>query len=358
MAEHQLPKLNTGVRFPSPAPTGAPGATFAGVTSSVLHVAVETVEPGCLEVTWQLEGPPASVDIGVGPTPDRIDHVHTVTAAAGTSSTELTDLGPGRHFVSVSPHEGGSAVIAADRRVLFEGLQNFRDLGGYATADGTMTRWGRVFRSDALHKLTPADLREFERLGMKSVFDLRSDEERSTHPNPFDSLQLAIVGRSTEAAQDPVDALEIGVDGERMLRDIYIGMFEHSAPLFGRLFSGLLESDGLPAVFHCHAGKDRTGVAAALVLLALHVERDVVLDDYELTARYRRFEHQQDSFERLVARGLSPEAAAGVLTAPRWTMSDALDALEDLYGGADSFLTDRAGLTTGDLDRLRALLTQ
>jgi len=130
----------------------------------------------------------------------------------------------------------------------------------------------------------------------------------------------------------------------------------HSGPLFGRLIGTLAEPDGLPAVFHCHAGKDRTGIVAALVLLAIGVDRETVLDDYELTAHYRKFEHQQDSFANMLNRGLSPEVAAGVLSTPRWAMSDAIDALEDDHGGIEQYLTSEVGLSTAQLDALRDAL--
>jgi protein-tyrosine phosphatase len=110
----------------------------------------------------------------------------------------------------------------------------------------------------------------------------------------------------------------------------------------------------VPAVFHCHGGKDRTGVVAAVLLLALGVDRETVLDDYEATRRYRRIEHQQDSLAGMLANGVSPEAAAGVLGTPRWAMAAAVDAVGEMPGGVDGYLTTLAGLTTGDLDALRA----
>src|SRR5207245_953914 len=82
-------------------------------------------------------------------------------------------------------------------------------------------------------------------------------------------------------------------DGGQLLRDLYIGMLLHSAPLFGVLLTGFVEPTNRPAVFHCHAGKDRTGIAAALLLLAVGVDRETILDDYELTRRYRTPDHQQ-----------------------------------------------------------------
>ena len=86
-------------------------------------------------------------------------------------------------YVSVSPTGGGSGLVGAERRVLLEGAVNFRDLGGYATTDGRRTRWGLVFRSDAFHALTDEDRKRFSELGLRVIYDLRSDGERVSHPN-------------------------------------------------------------------------------------------------------------------------------------------------------------------------------
>ena len=242
------------------------------------------------------------------------------------------------------------------RRLEFEGVENFRDLGGYPTADGGHTVWGQIFRSDSLHKLSPSDLVAFERMGVRMVYDLRGDEERSTHPNPFDSVQLAVVGQPRNGDRRTIEAaaFRAASDGEQLLRDLYIGMLLHSAPLFGVLLTGFVEPTNRPAVFHCHAGKDRTGIAAALLLLAVGVDRETILDDYELTRRYRTPDHQQDSLANLLALGMSPEAAAGVMTAPRWAMQDALDAIDSDFGGIDAYLTGPAGMTPSSLRELRA----
>ncbi|MDY7099841.1 MAG: tyrosine-protein phosphatase [Actinomycetota bacterium] len=320
----------------------------------VTRVAVEPAEPGSLTVSWELDGEPAAVDIGVGPTPDAIDHTHTVTVKPPATSARLDGLAPGRHYVSVGTTGSATALIAAERRIPFEGLQNFRDLGGYR-ADGGHTRWGLVFRSDGLHKLTGTDLIAFERLGIRVVYDLRNETERSDHPNPVASIHLPVVGRPPGAVSPLAEPTEVRstADGERLLRDMYVGMLAHSAPLFGRILGGLVEDDGMPALFHCHAGKDRTGMTAALLLLALGVDAEDILDDYELTRRYRLFEHQQDSYENMLANGLPHEAALGVLGGPRWTMAAALDDVDSTHGGIEAYLTGPAGMTAVQLDALR-----
>ncbi|HZM39976.1 MAG TPA: tyrosine-protein phosphatase [Acidimicrobiales bacterium] len=327
--------------------------------TTVARVEVDTHGDGRALVRWELEGAPVAVDVATGPTPDHIDHTHEATVPAGQTELRVTGRDGGRLFVSVSPHGTGPAVVAADRRVPFEGIQNFRDLGGYATRSGEVVRWGLVFRADALHGLSTGDLALYGELGLRVVYDLRRDMEREQLPNPVPSRPLTITGQppGTEPASLTEDAARFTTaDGERFLLEMYLGLLEHSAGQIGELYTGLAQRDGLPAVFHCHGGKDRTGIVAALLLEALGVERETVLDDYELTARYRRREHQESTYGRLREAGLSPEAAAGVLSAPRWAMAQALDDLDRRYGGIETYLTGPAGLAAADLQVLRERL--
>jgi protein-tyrosine phosphatase len=320
--------------------------------------AVVEARDGGLLVRWTLDGEDVGVDIGVGPSPEAIDHAHTLTVPAGERSILIEPVGPapGRHYVSVAPHGEGGAVVAAERRVPFEGVTNFRDLGGYPTTDGRRTRWGLVFRSDALHRFTSEDRRLYEVLGLHAVYDLRGDEERDLHPNPFPSVEISLLSRPADASPPDRSDREDAVAGEQMLRDMYGGLLAHAGPTFGRLLGGLAEPDALPAVIHCTGGKDRTGMTAALLLELLGVPRQQVLDDYELTSQYRLREHQTESYEGMLAAGMAPEAAAAVLGCPRWAMAGALKELDDTYGGINAYLTGPAGLDPATLERLRRAL--
>jgi protein-tyrosine phosphatase len=325
----------------------------------VSAAAVET-EGDALLVRWELTGnQDAPVNIGVGPTPDAIDHAHVLTVPGRLGQVRIDGHGAGRHYVSISPHDGSGALIVAERRVPFEGVSNFRDLGGYPTSGGGRTRWGRVFRSDALHRFTDTDLIRYGSLGLHAVYDLRGDAERELHPNPFPSTQLALLAQTGEGATAAESVRSMAQDssaGVQLLRELYRGMLANAGPLFGRLLSGLSDPESLPAVFHCTGGKDRTGISAALLLELLGVPRAQVLDDYELTSRYRRREHQTDSYENLLALGMAPEAAAAVLGAPRWVMAEALEVLDRDYGGVETYLTGPAGMHPRILDELRELL--
>jgi len=325
----------------------------------VVRVDVDTELDGQLLVRWELEGEPAMVDVAVGPTPELVDHRHQFTAPAGQTEARVAVSGRVRAFVSVSPHEGGPALVAADRRVPFQGVTNFRDLGGYRTRSGQPVRWGRVFRADALHGMSTADLALYADLGLSAVYDLRVEEERTELPNPVPSRVFTILGRPSEdAAPPPPPTTATSEAGEQFLYELYAGLIQHAAVQIGELFTSLSQEGGLPAVFHCHAGKDRTGLVAALLLDALGVDRGLILDDYELTARYRRRTDQEPTFQRLIEYGMPPEAAAGVLTTPRWAMQKALDGLDGEYGGVDSYLLGRAGMEATALETLRLRLIE
>lgn len=308
-------------------------------------------------IEWNMAGATGWVDIAWGVTPEAVDHRHARTVNAGLGRVVLDEVPPGRHFVSVSPAGGGGAVIAGERNLGLAGARNFRDLGGYRGAGGARTRWGKVFRSDAL-VLKDQDLEGFGELGIRTVYDLRSDLERETTPNrlPGGSHVVELVPLLSEDASPPsLDA--VVADGETFLASIYLHMMERSAHKFGRILSGLADGDRLPAVFHCAAGKDRTGMVAALLLSTLGVADEDILDDYELTSRYHVAERVAAVIDRLRGeRGIPPEVAAGIVRTPRWAMESALTEIRQRYGGVDGYLVGPAGVDSSVPEALRQQL--
>ncbi len=132
-------------------------------------------------------------------------------------------------------------------------------------------------------------------------------------------------------------------------------MLQVAGPVFGGLFSQFADCDG-PLLFHCMGGKDRTGMTAALLLTCLGVDRETVLDDYELTSRYSgpdRIPHVVDLF---VSEGVAREAAIGILGTPRWAMGDALDRLDATYGGIEAYLRGPGGMDQTTIESLRSRL--
>ncbi|MCU1372813.1 MAG: protein tyrosine/serine phosphatase [Actinomycetia bacterium] len=328
---------------------------------TVVAVAVAGDGRGRLEVSWTLEGHGA-VEVAVGPAPDAIDHEHPVAVVDGGDRVVLGDLGPGRHYVAVAPVGGGPGMVGAERLVTLEGAVNFRDLGGYPTAGGGRTRWGHVFRSDALHALTVEDAAFVGQLGLRVVYDLRSDVERDRWPSVLGesvrSVQLAIGGATSqtkEITERILDGEIEGIDDEYMAA-AYHHMAANDAGTFAALLTGLTDPGGLPALFHCTAGKDRTGMTAAMLLSVLGVDEDAVLDDYELTSRYWTDHRVAGLQPKFAAAGIDIARFAALFSAPRGVLATWLATLRQQHGTIDRYLVEEGGMEPEAIDELRRLL--
>jgi protein-tyrosine phosphatase len=241
------------------------------------------------------------------------------------------------------------------RRVPFTGALNFRDIGGYPASNGGLTRWGVVYRSDSLHFLTPGGVLAFDALSVRAIYDLRRAGELAQHPGLREHIHLELPNRNPLDQGESVQ-LKTRLDGERWLLADYRGMLAGAAPAFGDLFSRLADPARLPAVIHCLGGKDRTGLTVALLLTALGVEREIVLDDYQLTSDYRGVLHQPEVVELFVDGRIAREAAEGLLGAPRWVLAEVLGDLDETYAGIERYLLGACGMSPATLCALKTAL--
>jgi protein-tyrosine phosphatase len=320
-------------------------------------------ESGELVLRWT----PASADdrLVVGTSPDEADG-HTV-AHDGTGERHLTGLDPRvRHYVHL--HHGERVTVAAERLVPLEGTLNFRDLGGYRTADGRQVRWGRVFRSDALGTLTDADLTYLEHLGVRLICDFRDDLETQRAPSRvpdhpdlrIERFPIGAGGDTNNVSADRQDGLtdlvlagKLGEVSAEMLGDFYVGMLESRSEPLVSVLERVADPANHPLVFHCTAGKDRTGVLAAMLLSVLGVGRETILDDYELTDRYRTPHRLAEVGPRLAAKGVDLDKVRALFSAQRAVLARTLDTIDARYGSVPAFLTGEAGMEPATLDRLR-----
>ena len=242
-----------------------------------------------------------------------------------------------------------------------DGASNFRDLGGYETVDGRQTRWGQVFRSDALHRLTPADQTVVHGLGLRVVYDLRTDAERthapSVLPPELRRELLTIDGEATRANSVGNQFAERGFNElpDDFLAQVYADLAGRHAHTFGRLLTGLAGGD-LPALFHCTAGKDRTGMGAALLLSALGVPEATVLDDYVLSRAFLTERRMTRLRPKLVEMGMDEDRYRRVFGAPRDAMTTALAGIRAEHGSVETYLTTQANLTPETLAALKSRL--
>jgi protein-tyrosine phosphatase len=216
-----------------------------------------------------------------------------------------------------------------------------------------MVRTGMVFRSGALHALTEADQERLRDLGLRVAVDLRPPEEQAAEPTnaPFVRIVHVPLMRG-ERTSDP-SAL---ANGDGYLRDRYGEIVLDRAPDIGTIFRALAQEDGLPAVIHCAAGKDRTGVVSAVLLLALGVDEGAVLDDYELTSKYAAATRVEELTQKLSGSGLPPAVIAGLLGTSRPALADAITLLHEEHGTVEDYLVGAAGVSPADLYTLRERL--
>jgi len=229
-----------------------------------------------------------------------------------------------------------------DRHIPLDGTRNVRDVGGYPAGGGRRMRWRTLLRSDELTRLPAHTVRALESLGLRQVIDLRWPEELVFAPNDFRGSATIRYTSVPLLADDP--SPHAGLDG------MYRHVLDARGPQLAEVVRALLAPDGLPAVIGCAAGKDRTGVTIALLLDLCGVPRDVIVEDYALSARY---------FASPVAHIGRDDWRHGSLLvdSPPEFMDSSLEHLDGVHGGARRLLR-RLGLTDADLDALVELLTE
>jgi protein-tyrosine phosphatase len=232
------------------------------------------------------------------------------------------------------------------------GATNFRDLGHYRTTTGATVAPGRLFRADHLGALTAEDLAQIRALGLRRVIDLRGATERGAAPCVLEAVTVHSLPIEPTIVQKLGDLLAAGhrltppeVIGH--MQDTYRGFVRRNTHRFAELFAHLLESND-PTVFHCTAGKDRTGFAAALILRSLDVPQDEVMRDYLLTnERLKPMEASR--------HGLAPEVQMVLWRVQPEFLLAAFEAVAADFGSLDTYLREGLGLREPERQRLREL---
>lgn len=256
------------------------------------------------------------------------------------------------------------AAVQHERVLPLQGGQNFRDLGGYRTADGRTVKWGKLYRSGSMHWLTPADQAYLEKRGIRTVCDFRSSEERKAEPVAWPR------GHAPTVFADDYSMTDAGLMPSGMTdwtpekaRETMTAMYPQILARFNdqyrRMFRELLAGHA-PLAFNCSAGKDRTGVAAALLLTALGVPRATVVEDYALTNRYLDTRRAQPKDSRMLGDWgrMPPETLKAFMMADPGYIRAALAVVDGHADGADGYLRDELGLTRADLVKLRNMYLQ
>jgi protein-tyrosine phosphatase len=322
-------------------------------------------------------------------------HVRHIQIFAATDPTKIgrdrlvaEGLGAGRVTVANLPNESrwyfelvpdrGDPLIIADRSLHLTTAANFRDAGGYRTSDGKWVRMGLAYRSNGLEHLTEGELAQIDKLGIKLVCDLRTAEEILRGP---DRVGPGVADVSVDVLADDADLIhammarggsQTGNEGQqyaavhqtgnssqpaagggspqefeqRIYRDFV--RLASARTAYRLLFERLADPDALPTVFHCTAGKDRTGWATAVFLTILGVPRQTIVQDYELTNEYLRGDALKS-----VRQSLSRSMRDRIVAHPA-SLNAAFEEVAKDYGSFDNYLHQGLGLSDAALATIRS----
>lgn len=243
-----------------------------------------------------------------------------------------------------------SVATPHDRRVPIASAFNLRDFGGYATADGRMVRRGMLYRGGTMALLTDEDADELRALGIRAICDFRRSGERREEPTRWHGEDVDYHCRDFDTSTGVLGEMlrNEAVTREEM-RDAMISLYREIAMEYAPSYRAMFDpirAGRLPILINCSAGKDRTGVGAALILAALGVPRATIVHDYMLTNVHADWEWRLSLGESRLARAhrLMEDAIAPVLLADAHYLDTLFDTLDAMHGGVDAYLEQVLGV--------------
>jgi protein-tyrosine phosphatase len=316
---------------------------------------------GDYHVEWDASHPDTEVSVE----PLEQDSASVAHYPGDERRAKVSGLPPSRRHFFRLRDQHGNEVLATERKLGMEGTPNFRDFGGYRTADDRQVKWGYLFRSGQLATLSDQDLELLAALDLDLVCDFRREEEQQSEPSRFPGekrprvASLPIIpGSNSRFFEEAESQGSLDFNRQAMfdfMVEINRDFAEGQSDTYARMFREILDMEQARFLVHCAAGKDRTGFAAALVLLALGVPRDIVMQDYLLTSRYFKPQQEMERLKRKYGmENIESESVLPMLEVHEDYLARALSAIEQNYGSVEQYLSDALGVGPAELSELRA----
>ncbi|MFL9481145.1 tyrosine-protein phosphatase [Chitinophagaceae bacterium LWZ2-11] len=258
----------------------------------------------------------------------------------------------------VMPFVVTAQVADSTQRVLHvQGAINFRDLGGYKTTDGKQVRWDKVFRSAEISHLSDQDLQLLAEKHINAVVDFRGDDEVSKAkdrlPANTDYIQLPA---GSEQTGNMMQAMQGLTSGDSLMIAFY-SRTDHLSAKYKPFFQKLLQlPDTSALMFHCTAGKDRTGIGAAFFLYALGVPEATIMNDYLASNVYRK-DVNEKMVGMMVQMKINEQTAKDMASVKSAYLQATFNAINNQYGSMDNFLQKELGIGNNEKKILRAKYT-
>jgi len=318
--------------------------------ASVLQAQVERISPAAVKISW--ESPIASL-VNIHRTTANDDTEYELLAGEHSEAywIDQTADQAKRYQYVVQQLATDEIAVAAERVVALEGVSNFRDMGGYITEDQRRVKWGKLYRSANLSQATAQDIEKIASLQLAWIFDLRTLEERNDYVTPVFAAEVNEHLSFLESA-DPSAMFKQALS-EELLVELNRQM-AHRVDVVRSFINRWLSLEGKPLLFHCMAGKDRTGFMGALILRALGVPLDRIKQDYALTNKYLNTKGMlQDNKKQLeMMSHIPPEIIQALMEAREAYITAAMDEIDQRYGSFELYWQKTLGFTEADRELL------
>jgi len=330
-----------------------------------MNIQIECVGDDTVKISWDSENTFSEVSIFYGLSPEQINRTSPAVTVSKTNVAEISGLKPGnRYYFYIAPKDEAGFFLA-ERRVRLEGSVNFRDLGGYETLDGRRIKWGKVFRSDNLARLSDMDQTKLKNMGIKLVCDFRTPAEIKKSPDKFPGnstamyLHLPIIHGEIDNTSlfERIKKGDIEWISTDFMIKGYINNLENFSDTWAEVIKRLASPDNIPMVFHCTAGKDRAGTCAALILLLLGVPEQIVIADYSLSNVYIT-KVLDKIYTYIKSIDIDPEQVAPYFTAPKECIISLIHHINHNYGSVHNYFTKKTKLEHKTISALKKNLLE
>ncbi|MBW1846107.1 MAG: tyrosine-protein phosphatase [Deltaproteobacteria bacterium] len=330
-----------------------------------MNIEIQSISDDTVKLSWDSDNTFSDVSIFYGLSPEQIDRTSPAVTVSKTNVAEISGLESGnRYYFYIAP-KAEAGFILAERRVRLEGSVNFRDLGGYKTLDGRRIKWGKIFRSDNLARLSDIDQTKLMNMGIKLVCDFRTSAEIKKMPDKFPGnnsgkyLHLPIIHGEFDntALFDRIKNGDIEWISTDFMIKGYIKNLEDFSDTWAEVIKRLASFKNIPLVFHCTAGKDRAGTCAALILLLLDVPEQTVIEDYSLSNVFIT-KVLDKIYTYIKSLGIDPERVAPYFTAPKECIISLIHHINHNYGSAYNYFTKKGKLEHKTISALKKNLLE